>query len=170
MSPTVSETIEWVAQYHCRDTGDGVKDFCGNCGGDWPCHITRLAADVKLCRSAINKQIETNTKLRLANTNLEVRRARSHQIATERGQIISECAGLIPIAGPLIKRIQFLMQAPRTIETGQIDYARMTSEQRAKIERLRESLECLVHRCEAEGCGTAWAPIADARELLKEIK
>ncbi len=35
---------------------------------------------------------------------------------------------------------------------------------------LRESLECLIHRCEAEGCGTAWAPITDAKRLLEEIE
>jgi hypothetical protein len=79
----MSETVEWVAQYHYKDCREDVEDFCANCLGKWPCHITRLADAAK---------------------------------------------------------------------------------------RLRESLQCLIHRCEAEGCGTAWAPITDAKKLLKEIK
>ena len=35
-------------------------------------------------------------------------------------------------------------------------------------DRLAEALQSLIHRCEAEGCGTAWAPITDAKDLLKE--
>lgn len=33
---------------------------------------------------------------------------------------------------------------------------------------LLEALECLVHRCEAEGCGTAWAPMTAAREAISK--
>ena len=75
--------------------------------------------------------------------------ARSMALATERGRLLSECARLIPIARPLPDRIRFVL---------------------AERDRLVESLECLVHRCEAEGCGTSWAPITDAKNLLKEIK
>ena len=31
---------------------------------------------------------------------------------------------------------------------------------------LLEALEGLVHRCDAEGCGTAWAPLTDARAAI----
>ncbi len=96
--------------------------------------------------------------------------ARSMALATERGQLLSECARLIPIAGPLPDRIRFLLRQPRTIVEGALDYPRIVFEQLAVNRRLIESLECLVHRCEAEGCGTSWAPLADAKNLLKEIK
>ncbi len=81
-TPSLSETIEWIEQYHWRASETGVEDFCSNCGGKWPC-----------------------TPKRLSDT------ARS----------------------------------------------------------LRESLECLLHRCETEGCGTAWAPIQDAKKLLEDM-
>ncbi len=83
MSPSVSETVEWAEQYHWQASEEGVEDFCSNCGGKWPCALSRLADAAK---------------------------------------------------------------------------------------RLREALECVVHRCDAEGCGTAWAPIQDARKLLEEIQ
>jgi hypothetical protein len=63
---------------------------------------------------------------------------RSANLATERGQIISECARQIPIMGPLLDRIRFLMQCPRLIETGAIDYPRLMAEQQAEIAKLRE--------------------------------
>ena len=79
----LSEAIEWVEQYHWKDTEAGTVDFCFNCGGVWPCVPWMLSDAAK---------------------------------------------------------------------------------------RLREALECVIHRCEAEGCGTAWAPIADAKKLLEMME
>ena len=31
---------------------------------------------------------------------------------------------------------------------------------------LLEALQCLVHRCDAEECGTTWAPLTDARKAI----
>lgn len=35
-----------------------------------------------------------------------------------------------------------------------------------RLNNLLDALEGLVHRCEAEECGTAWAPLTDAREAI----
>lgn len=114
---------EWEECHVCRQvvhqscdldgTDDGTKPLCRCCYEEHRTEIGRLTAQ----------------------------EYRSHKLATERGQIISECARLIPIAGPLQDRIRFLMRAPRSIEDGAIDYPRWMAEKTADIDRLREALE-----------------------------
>ena len=48
-------------------------------------------------------------------------------------------------------------------------HAEVTDERnklREERDKLSGALASLIHRCDAEGCGTAWAPLSDAREVL----
>ncbi len=49
-SPSISETLEWVEQYHYKCTALDVEDYCGHCGSKFPCAIKRLADQVKQLR------------------------------------------------------------------------------------------------------------------------
>jgi hypothetical protein len=47
-SPTVDETVEWVAQHHWKMTpDDDTEEHCGRCLSRWPCVPVRLAAEVE---------------------------------------------------------------------------------------------------------------------------
>lgn len=112
--------IEDVRKVHVEADGPYGELLCLSCGKLWPCMTIRLAKALEeallgesiRCDRIEVLQMEINGDTGYIDQieELVAQRERSRQLATKRGQLISECARMIPIARPLPGRIQFLIE------------------------------------------------------------
>ena len=45
--PDIKATVEWIEKHHTRRKGKKIKDYCGLCGGTWPCASKRMANEIR---------------------------------------------------------------------------------------------------------------------------
>ena len=66
------------------------------------------------------------------------------------------------------ERVRLLRSQRDTVVNERDAWPSDANKRRGVNGQLLEALECLVHRCDAEGVGTAWAPLTDARAAIEK--
>lgn len=45
--PSIKATVNWIEKYHIYRKGKKLSDYCGMCGGTWPCASKRMAIEIR---------------------------------------------------------------------------------------------------------------------------
>ncbi|KKN65216.1 hypothetical protein LCGC14_0483920 [marine sediment metagenome] len=45
--PSIVETVKWIETKHTEKKGKQIADYCGLCGGSWPCASKRMTIEIR---------------------------------------------------------------------------------------------------------------------------